>query len=138
MAGIAGVVKAQNPDVTIVGCQPAQSAVMHASVKAGRVLTLESGPTLSDGTAGGLEADSITLGICQELVDEWVEVEEHEIREALRFVFDHQAQVVEGAAAMAVAAYRKRGLDKPGNHVVIICGRNIDPLQFQEAAFGPR
>jgi len=36
-------------------------------------------PTISDGTAGGVEEGSITLPLCTELVDEWVLIEEPEI-----------------------------------------------------------
>ena len=45
----------------MIGCQPSQSAVMSASVKAGRILDTPSGDTLSDGTAGGVEENSVSL-----------------------------------------------------------------------------
>jgi threonine dehydratase len=51
--------KATSPSITIVGCQPENSAVMYESVKAGRIVRMRSRPTLSDGTAGGIEKDSI-------------------------------------------------------------------------------
>lgn len=45
----------------IIGCQPSQSAVMTESVKAGKILDLPSGDTLSDGTAGGIEENSVRI-----------------------------------------------------------------------------
>ena len=48
-----------NPAVDIVSCQPEASAVMTESIKAGRILDLPSEPTLSDGTAGGIEPGAI-------------------------------------------------------------------------------
>ena len=45
----------------MIGCQPSQSAVMSASVKAGKILDIPSGDTLSDGTAGGVEENSVSL-----------------------------------------------------------------------------
>ena len=42
------------------------------SMKAGEVLELESISTLSDGTAGGVEKDSITFPICCELIDDTI------------------------------------------------------------------
>jgi len=45
----------------MIGCQPLQSAVMAASVKAGKILDLPSGETLSDGTAGGVEENSVRI-----------------------------------------------------------------------------
>ena len=43
----------------MTGCQPLQSAVMAESVKAGKILDLPSGDTLSDGTAGGIEENAV-------------------------------------------------------------------------------
>ena len=40
-------------------------------------------PTLSDGTAGGVEAETITLPLVSEWVDEFVTVSEQEIMESL-------------------------------------------------------
>ena len=45
----------------MIGCQPSQSAVMSASVEAGKILDLPSGDTLSDGTAGGVEENSVRI-----------------------------------------------------------------------------
>ncbi|MEM6806927.1 MAG: pyridoxal-phosphate dependent enzyme, partial [Bacteroidota bacterium] len=61
ISGIAGYLKARKLEVEIVGCQPANSAVMYESIKAGKILDIASLPTLSDGTAGGMEPDSITF-----------------------------------------------------------------------------
>ena len=58
-------------------------AAMAASVRAGRVVQAGALPTISDGTAGGIEEGSITLPLCTELVDEWILVEESEICSAL-------------------------------------------------------
>ena len=66
ISGIATYLKHINPDVKIIGCQPKNSAVMYESVKAGKILDIESLPTISDGTAGGIEKDSITFEICKE------------------------------------------------------------------------
>ncbi|MBL8699601.1 MAG: pyridoxal-phosphate dependent enzyme, partial [Alphaproteobacteria bacterium] len=55
IGGIAGWLTARRPDVRIVGVQPENSQVMRQSVLAGRMLELPSLPTLSDGTAGGVE-----------------------------------------------------------------------------------
>ena len=45
----------------LIGCQPSQSAVMSESVKAGKILDLPSGDTLSDGTSGGVEENSVSI-----------------------------------------------------------------------------
>lgn len=68
-AGIASVLKAADPAIRVVGCQPAASDVMRQSVAAGRVVEADWRPTLSEGTVGGLEAGAITLEPCSRFVD---------------------------------------------------------------------
>lgn len=53
-AGVASVLKAVQPAVEVVGCQPRASHVMQQCVAAGQVVPAPSLPTLSEGTAGGL------------------------------------------------------------------------------------
>lgn len=127
ISGVAGYLKSLWPDVRIVGCSPRNSAVMAASIEAGRVLDLESDPTLSDGTAGGLEADSITFPICCELIDDFILVEEDEIASAVRDIVAHHHMLIEGAAGVAVAACLRDTQRAPGERaVVLLCGANID------------
>lgn len=127
ISGIAGAVKAVRPDVRIVGCLPANSPVMAASVNAGRVVEMEMRDTLSDGTAGGVEEGAITLDFCRELVDDWILVSETEIEDAFMRVFSHHRLVIEGAAAVTVAAFLKTAPQYAGEKVaLVICGGNID------------
>jgi len=126
VSGIAGYLKSVHPNVQIIGCSPENSQVMIQSVKAGRILDLPSLPTLSDGTAGGIEAGSITFELCRMLVDEYVTVTEGEIKASLRLFMEAHHMLIEGAAAVAIAAYLKRGERFVGKNVVIvICGANI-------------
>ena len=82
-------------------------------------------PTLSDGTAGGIEADSITLPLCQALIDDFRLVAEADIAEAMRNLLLRQRVLGEGAAACAVAGYIQRRADLEGNVVVLVCGGNV-------------
>ena len=126
ISGIASVLKARKPDTRVVGCQPEASAVMAKSIEAGHILELPSGPTLSDGTAGGVEPDSITFRLCRELVDEFILVSEEQIAESIRLYMDAQHQLVEGAAGVAVAAMMADSKLAQGDKVVVvICGANI-------------
>jgi threonine dehydratase len=126
ISGIAGYLKSKNPAVEIIGCSPENSQVMIQSVKAGRILELPSLPTLSDGTAGGVEPGSITLEFCQEFVDDYMTVTESEIKDSLREFMQAQHMLIEGSAAVAVAACKKQGNRLAGkNVVVVICGGNI-------------
>jgi threonine dehydratase len=112
----------------IVACSPAHSAVMHESLKAGRILDLPSFPTLSDGTAGGVEPGAITFDLCRDIVDESFTVSEDEIRVAMRLVIGRHHTLIEGAAGVAVAGFLQT-LDRwSGQRVVILlCGANVGP-----------
>ena len=126
ISGVGSVLKSHNPAVRLFGCQPEASAVMAKSVAAGRVLDLPSETTLSDGTAGGVEPDSITFELCRELVDEFVLVSEAEIAAAMRDYINAEQDQIEGAAGVAIAALRNRqDVVRGMNVAIIICGGNV-------------
>lgn len=124
ISGIASYLKALIPNVRIIGCQPANDAAMFASISAGQIMGGDALPTLSDGSAGGLEPGSITFDICRDMVDAWVTVSEEEIKAAMRLFMQSQFMLLEGAAGVALAALLKTA--KPHQHsVVVICGGKI-------------
>ena len=95
-------------------------------MEAGKILDLESLPTLSDGTAGGVEDDSITFPLCCDLINETVLLSEQEIKEAMVLYMQHEHQLIEGAAGTAVAALLKMKDQLKGKRIgVVICGGNI-------------
>lgn len=126
ISGVGTFLKSVNPSMSVVACQPAASPVMTKSVEAGRILDLTSEPTLSDGTAGGIEADAITFDICREIVDDYLLVSERQIAAAMRVFIDAHHMLAEGAAGVALAGLLASG-DKyrDKNVVVIVCGGNI-------------
>jgi threonine dehydratase len=127
IAGIAGTLKIHRPNVRVVGCQPTASAVMTHSVEAGRLLDLPSRDSISDATVGLVEHDSITFPICQACVDEWALIDESELRAAIRFMATHHSVMIEGAAALAVAASRRRADRRRGQTIVlVVSGSHID------------
>ena len=132
ISGVGACLKTLLPDVDVVGCSPENSAVMMTSVEAGRVLDLPSLPTLSDGTAGGVEPGAVTFELCSKVVDRWVGVTESEISAAIRLFLAEHRMAVEGAAGVALAAFQKTAAEYSGKRVaIIICGGNIgrDKLQ---------
>ena len=128
LAGIGAWVKSVRPGAAIIGCSPENSAVMIASLRAGEILTLDSRPTLSDGTAGGVEPGTVTFAWCRELADELVTVSEDEIGQAMRLVHSTHGLAVEGAAGVAVAGFLKQAERWRNRRVVaIVCGGNVSP-----------
>jgi len=125
ISGIASYIK-HNSQASIVGCQPVNSAVMHKSILAGEILDLPSLPTISDGTAGGVEKSSITYPFCEQLVDLWVEASEDEILNALKEIITGHQMMIEGSAGLALAGLKKLKESFTGKTVVLIlCGNKI-------------
>ena len=131
IAGVGSVLKAHNPNVRVYGCQPKASAVMAYSVAAGEILDLPSEPTLSDGTAGGIEAGSITFPLNQAVVDEFVIIDEQQIADAMKLFVASEGHTIEGAVGVAIAGMLAVKDDLRGqNVVVIVCGGNITEEKF--------
>ncbi len=126
IGGIAGCLKAAAPEVRVIGCLPENSAVMAATLQPGKFPSAEVKPTLSDGSAGGIESGAITIPLCREFVDEYVLVSEAEIAAEMRFMLEAHHMLIEGAAGVALAAFRKSAARFRGKNVVIvICGGNV-------------
>ena len=133
ISGIAGYLKSVNQQIEIIGCQPQNSAVMHASIQAGKILELESKFTLADGTAGGLESDAVTFNICKKFVDDFILVSESDIKNAIIFSVAKHQVLIEGAAALSIAAFIKDQKRFAGKNVVlIISGKKISLEQLRE------
>ena len=134
ISGIGAWLKTHHPDIEIIGCQPVNSPEMYLSILAGHVVNApEPLSTLSDGSAGPLEEDSITFPICNLLIDRFVLVTENEIEDALRHLYQHHGLIVEGAAGVAMASAIKDSKRKANDvSVVVLCGGNIDPKVHQQ------
>jgi len=126
IAGIAIYLKSVNPKIKIIGCLPANAPVMYECVKAGKVIDVPEQPTLSDGTAGGIDHDSITFEICRDLIDDYILTSEEEILSAMRLVLKQHHQVIEGSAGVSVAAILQQKEKFKGKKVAaVICGGNV-------------
>lgn len=120
VSGIAGYLKSIDKNIEIIGCQPLNSPVMSESIKAGKIVEMESKPTLSDGTAGGIEQGAITFDLCRTLVDDFILVTEEEIKEAIRLLLEKHSLVTEGSGALPIASYLKAKQRFRNNNVVLI------------------
>jgi len=126
ICGVGGYLKSVQKNVKMVAVSPKNSCVMYESIKAEKQLDLPSDPTLSDGTAGGVEMGSITFELCQRIVDEFILVTEDEIADGIRIGVEKHHQLIEGAAGAAIAGFMKQKDKLNGQRVVIVmCGGNI-------------
>jgi threonine dehydratase len=128
IGGVGSYLKAVSPRTEIVGCWSRNSPVLHECLRAGHVIDVPEQPTLSESTAGGLEPGSVTLDVCRNAIDRAVFVSEDEIRDAMRLVLETEHWLIEGAAGVAVAAFRQDMDRWDGKRVaIVLCGRNVSP-----------
>lgn len=113
-------------DVELVGCWPENAPILHACLQAGEVIDVAETPTLSDATAGNLERNTITYPICDALIDTRILVSEAQIISAMQAALMYEGVMIEGAAAVALAALvKERARFANKKTVVVLCGRNI-------------
>ena len=126
ISGVGGYLKSMNESIQVYGVSPKNSCVMYESLKAGKQLDLPSEPTLSDGTAGGVEFGSMTFEMCKEIIDDFSIVSEEEIAKGIQIGVEKHHQLIEGAAGTAIAGFMKQ-IDKFKDKtvVLVICGGNI-------------
>ena len=133
IGGIASLLKLARLDIEVFGCSPENSQVMAQSILAGEILDLPSLPTLSDGTVGGVEPESITFPLCRDYVDQYISVSEEEIASSLRDFMGAQHQLIEGSAAVSIAAFLKAADQLQNSRVaIVLCGANISLQTLKE------
>ena len=137
IGGSGAVLKTHSAGIHIYGCQPLASPVMTRSIEAGEIIDMPSEPTLSDGTAGGIEQGAVTFALNQAVVDDWVLVDEEQIAAAMRDYIGSEGEPVEGAAGVALAGMLEKRDELAGKKVVvIICGGNISDETLKKCGCG--
>ena len=127
ISGIGSYCKCVSPHTEVVGCWPENSRVLYESLNAGTIVEFPEKPTLSESTAGGVEAGSITFEICQKVVRRHLLVSEAEILTAMRWA-KTRGWTVEGAAGVAIAGACKDALRVHGKKIaIVVCGGNLSP-----------
>jgi threonine dehydratase len=129
IAGVALALKSVDPAIRVIGVSMQAGAVMHASLKVGRVVEMPEFDTLADSLQGGLGRDNAyTFGLVRDLVDDAVLVSEEAIADAMRHAFHHHRLVLEGGGAAALAAVLSGAITTDGaagSSVVIASGANV-------------
>lgn len=128
ISGIAIAAKALKPSIRIIGVSTQEGAAMHASLKAGHIVPMEEQVSVADALPGPIqESNAYTFRICQSLVDETIQVSETQIEAAMAYLMRYEKLIVEGAAAVGVAALlgklSKRDL---GPTATVLTGDNIN------------
>ncbi|MEJ2297224.1 MAG: threonine ammonia-lyase, biosynthetic [Woeseiaceae bacterium] len=128
IAGIASWVRHVQPDVRIIGVEPADSDAMRQSLAAGHPVTLPHVGIFADGVAVRRVGDE-TFRLCRELVDDVITVDTDQVCAAIRDIFEDTRSIVEPAGGLSVAGMKRyvaeHGLEDK-TLVTISCGANVN------------
>lgn len=134
LAGIGLALKTADPHLRVIGVSMERGPVMYHSLQAGHPVQMEELPTLADSLQGGIGLDNrYTFRLVKQLVDEVILVSEAEIAAAMVFAFRQHHLVLEGGAAVGVAALLSGKAANLGEETaVILSGGNVDLHKFME------
>ena len=132
IGGIALAIKLQKPNVKIIATSMKRGPSMYESLKAGKPVDVKEEETLADCLGGsiGLE-NQYTFGICKDVIDDFILIDESKIAEGIKFNFEKHKLVTEGAAATSIMAVKDQLSSHFGkNTICLLCGGNIDSALF--------
>lgn len=122
--GVSTLAKLLNPNIKVIGVEPAGANCMQESLKKGEVVTLPSASTIADGTAVKTPGSKIFEYI-QKNIDEIITVEDEELIVAFLDMVENHKMVVENSGLLTVAALKH--LECKGKKIVsILSGGNMD------------
>jgi len=132
ISGAAIAAKSINPNIRVIGVVASGARAMKESYESHLPIDSAYVKTIADGIAVRVVTPKM-LEYVLEYVDEIVEVEEHEIANAILFLLEKHKLVVEGAGAVSVAALMHNKIDIENSKVCgIISGGNIDVTMLSQ------
>ena len=144
IAGIAAYVKRLRPEIKVIGVEPEDADAMAQSLAKKTRLTLAQVGIFADGVAVKQVGEE-TFRLCQQYVDEIIQVDNDAICAAIKDVFEDTRSILEPAGALSIAGLkhwvaREKAKDK---HLVAIASganMNFDRLRFvaERAELGER
>lgn len=135
--GVSTLAKMLNPNIKVVGVEPAGANCMQESLKNGKVTTLPAVNTIADGTAVKTPGQKIFPYI-QKNLDDIITVSDDELIVAFLDVVENHKMVVENSGLLTVAALNH--LDVKNKKIVsILSGGNMDIITMSSVVqFGLR
>ena len=102
---MATLAKQLNPNIKVIGVEPANAACMKESLKAGHVVTINNVDTIADGTAVKTPGD-IIFPYIQKYVDDIITVDDCELIVNFLDMIENHKIVVENSGLLTVAALK--------------------------------
>ena len=126
--GVSTLAKLLNPNIKVIGVEPAGANCMQESLRKGEVVTLPFVDTIADGTAVKTPGSKIFPYI-QENIDDIITIEDDELIGAFLDMLENHKMLAENSGLLTVAALKH--LDCKNKKVVsIISGGNMDVITF--------
>lgn len=122
--GVSTLAKMLNPNIKVIGVEPAGANCMQVSLKNKKVTTLPEISTIADGTAVKTPGEKIFPYI-QKNLDDIITVTDDELIVAFLDVVENHKMVVENSGLLTVAALRHMNV-KGKKIVSILSGGNMD------------
>ena len=123
-AGVSTLAKLLNPNIKVIGVEPAGASCMKASLEKGEVVTLPEVNTIADGTAVKTPGD-IVFPYIQKNIDDIIQIEDQELIVNFLDIMENHKMLVENSGLLTVAALKH--LDCKNKKVVsILSGGNMD------------
>ena len=124
--GVSTLAKLLNPNIQVIGVEPAGANCMQESIKNGKVTSLSQVNTIADGTAVKTPGISIFPYI-QKNVDDIITVDDHELIVNFLDMVENHKMIVENSGLLTVSALKQ--LDGKGKKIVcILSGGNMDMI----------
>jgi threonine dehydratase len=125
LSGTAVATRAIRPEARIVGAEPLGADDAWRSLKAGHIEPVAHPDTVADGLRATI--GPLTFAVLQSEIDEVVRVEEKDILDAMRYVWERMKILIEPSAAVPVAALRRGLVEGRGRRTgIILSGGNVD------------
>ena len=124
--GVSTLAKLLNPNIKVIGVEPAGANCMQESIKSGEVLTLDHVNTIADGTAVKTPGEKI-FPYLQQNLDGILTVDDDELIVAFLDMVENHKMIVENSGLLTVAALKH--MDVKGKKIVsILSGGNMDVI----------
>ncbi|HEY1991744.1 MAG TPA: pyridoxal-phosphate dependent enzyme [Gammaproteobacteria bacterium] len=125
LSGTAVATHHLNPAARVIGVEPLGADDAWRSLQAGHIEPVAHPDTVADGLRATI--GTLTFEVLREQADEVVRVEEQDILEAMRYIWERMKILIEPSSAVPVAALRRRLVDVRGRRAgIILSGGNVD------------
>ena len=125
LSGTAVATRALAPGAKVYGAEPLGADDAWRSLKAGHIVPVAHPDTIADGLRATL--GPLTFAVLRAEIDEVVRVEEQDILDAMRYVWERMKLVIEPSSAVPVAALRRGLVPVKGLRAgIILSGGNVD------------